>query len=430
MKQNALKHLTFILLVTIAIGSQSFLCTRASTDYIDKTEKSQRIAAEVITTLSSDAYEGRQTGSESERKAADYIVKTMKKIGLTAKGVYGTWFQTFTFVPHPPVKVHQIGDSTQLGMGLVKEVSARNVIGYIDNGAATTVVIGAHYDHLGWGDENSLSTEKAIHNGADDNASGVGAMLSVAYKLKNSASKNNNYLFIAFSGEEKGLYGSNFFCKNPTVTNMNYMINLDMVGRLNAEKSLAISGVGTSTNWKAELDLVNNYGFKNVYSESGVGPSDHTSFYNTGIPAIHFFTGQHADYHKPSDDADKINYEGVNAISSYIYDVVVALNDNGKLGFLKTKDESTAAASFKVSLGVVPDYLFGGEGMRIDGTREGKPAAIAGMKQGDVVVQIGTYKVTDMYTYMEALSKFEKDQKTEVTILRGDERLTLDVTWQ
>ncbi len=208
------------------------------------------------------------------------------------------------------------------------------------------------------------------------------------------------------------------------------MINLDMVGRLNAEKSLAISGVGTASDWKVELDSVNNYGFKNVYSESGVGPSDHTSFYNTGIPAIHFFTGQHGDYHKPSDDADKINYEGVNAISSYIHDVVIALNDNGKLSFQKTKDESTAAASFKVSLGVIPDYLFGGEGMRIDGTREGKPAAIAGMKQGDVVVQIGTYKVTDMYTYMEALSKFEKDQKTDIVILRVEERLTLSVTWQ
>jgi Peptidase family M28/PDZ domain len=432
MKKFKFSTLAIVAILVLAISSQSFQCSRSKM-LMELTQDSSSIGENTIRVLSSDEYEGRATGSEAEKKAAAFIIQTMKNIGLTPMGTSGGWTQTFTFVPHPPVKVHQVGDSTQLGMGLVKEISGNNVIGYMDNGAATTVVIGAHYDHLGWGDENSLSNDgkPAIHNGADDNASGVGAMLALAAKLKSSNLKNNNYLFIAFSGEEKGLWGSNFFCKNPTISNMNYMINLDMVGRLNAERALAISGVGTAPDWKVALDNANTFSFKNVYSESGVGPSDHTSFYNIGVPAIHLFTGQHADYHKPTDDADKINYAGVTDITNYLFNIVSQLNDKGKLTFQRTKDESQeAAASFKVTLGVIPDYLFGGEGMRIDGTREGKPAAKAGLKQGDIVIQLGDHKVTDMMSYMEALGKFEKGQTTVVRFIRDEKEQTANVTWE
>lgn len=416
-------------LLFLFIGSQSFQCSG-----VQSTQKKRikEIKSEyVIGVLASDSLEGRGTGSIGEKKAADFIINQFKSIGLQPKGEQGTWFQTFSFTPHPPVQLHQVGDSVKMGMGLVKEITGRNVIAYLDNGAPQTVVIGAHYDHLGFGDENSLfAGGKAIHNGADDNASGVAVMIDVAQKLVQSKVKANNYLFIAFSGEEKGLWGSNYFCKNPTIQNLNYMINLDMVGRLNNERSLAISGVGTAPDWKEALEKSNNFKFNLVLSESGVGPSDHTSFYNTGIPAIHLFTGQHSDYHKPSDDADKINYNGIKDISEYVFSIIKALNEKSKLTFQKTKDESTStAADFKVTLGVMPDYLYSGEGMRIDGVKEDRPAAKAGLIQGDIVKKIGDYSVTDMMSYMEALSKFEKGQKTTISFIRDGMEKTVDVTW-
>jgi C-terminal processing protease CtpA/Prc len=203
-----------------------------------------------------------------------------------------------------------------------------------------------------------------------------------------------------------------------------------MVGRLKDDKSLAINGTGTAPEWKEALEKSNVYSFKLVLSESGVGPSDHTSFYNIGVPAIHLFTGQHEDYHKPSDDADKLNYEGMQAISDYVFDIVSSLNQKGKLSFQRTKDESAnTAADFKVTLGVIPDYLFSEKGMRIDGTREGRPAANAGMKQGDIILKIGDIEVTDMMSYMGALGKFEKGQKTPVTFKRGEEIMVVEVTW-
>jgi hypothetical protein len=302
-------------------------------------------------------------------------------------------------------------------------------------GAERTVVIGAHYDHLGYGDENSLWTgERQIHNGADDNASGVSCMLEIARQITLSPSsyKGNNYLFIAFSGEEKGLWGSNYFSKHSTLdtARMNYMINLDMVGRLNAERALAINGTGTSPVWKEVLPNIRSGNMRQVTSEGGIGPSDHTSFYHIGVPALHFFTGQHEDYHKPTDDADRVNYEGINEVSGFITELIRTLNKRGELLFTRTKEEKQAtAADFKVTLGVVPDYLFGGPGMRIDGIREGRPAALAGLKQGDILLKIGEYDIVDMMSYMESLGKFEKGQQTQIEIDREGQRQTVTVTW-
>ncbi|MFN9802083.1 MAG: M28 family peptidase, partial [Bacteroidota bacterium] len=290
-------------------------------------------------------------------------------------------------------------------------------------------------DHLGYGDENSLWTgERQIHNGADDNASGVSCMLELARKIQLTPSKydGNNYLFIAFSGEEKGLWGSNYFTKHPTLdtAGFNYMINLDMVGRLNAGRALAINGTGTSPAWKEILPNIRSGSMNQVTSEGGIGPSDHTSFYHIGVPALHFFTGQHDDYHKPGDDAERINYAGIADVSEFILELIRSLDKKGPLVFTRTKEEKQAsAADFKVTLGVVPDYLFGGPGMRIDGTREGRPAAIAGMKQGDIIHRIGAFPVSDMMSYMEALGKFEKGQQTEVEIERAGERQVVTVTW-
>ena len=367
--------------------------------------------------LASDELEGRQTGTEGEKKALAYISKRFEELGLTGKGTNG-YVQPFSFKPktnpHEEVKFDVNGDGT---------ITGNNVIGYFDNKAENIVIIGAHYDHLGYGGEGSLfrDTIKAVHNGADDNASGVALLLNLAKKLKDKNTKNN-YLFMAFSGEEMGLLGSNYFVKNPTIDikKVSYMINMDMVGRMKKDSSLAVYGTGTSPIFKQVLKAHNN-DFKLIQNESGVGPSDHTSFYLADIPVLHFFTGQHSDYHRPSDDIETLNYEGMAKISNYIFDIISDLDDNGKLAFRKTKNESDKTPRFRVGLGVVPDYLFDGKGMRIDGVSDDKPAQKAGLKKGDIVIQLGDSLVTDMMSYMRALSTFKKGDKTKVVVQRGEE---------
>lgn len=317
---------------------------------------------------------------------------------------------------------------------LVREQrTAYNVVGLLDRGKENAVVIGAHLDHLGWGDEGSLHRgEKAIHNGADDNASGVAVLLALAADLAEMEGVgDNSYLFIAFSGEEKGLYGSNHWTKHPTIpiSRLNYMINLDMVGRLDSTGTIGVNGVGTSPAW-AEVDHIRTSGLKAKTTTSGVGPSDHTSFYLQGVPAIHFFTGTHADYHKPSDDTEKINFPGMLRITRYIESLVSSLNDNGKLTFTKTEEVNTEnTPRFKVTLGVVPDYLYDGKGMRIDGVTEGKPAAAAGLKKGDVVVKLGAIDITDMMAYMKGLAAFNKGDTAPIKVLRDGKELETTVTF-
>ncbi|MDZ4823390.1 MAG: M20/M25/M40 family metallo-hydrolase [Flavobacteriales bacterium] len=382
--------------------------------------------------LASDSLEGRGTGTAGEKAAAQYIVTRLGTLGLESKGENGGWFQSFTFKPQSPPQIHHVGDSAMLGMGLVKEITGTNVIAFLNNNAEHTVIIGAHYDHLGYGDENSLWTgEKAIHNGADDNASGVAAMLELAERLQTSnAAESNNYLFIAFSGEEKGIIGSKYFCEHPTIdfSKVNYMLNMDMVGRYDVAKGLAINGVGTSAEWKPALEKIN---IKQVQSESGVGPSDHTSFYLKDIPVLHFFTGQHEDYHKPTDDAAKVNFEGIHTVTDVLEDLIKSLDKKGKLPFTKTVDQSPSSGDFKVTLGVIPDYMYNsGDGMRIDGTKDGRPGAKAGLMKGDIITKIGNHVVTDVYAYMEGLSKFSKGEITTVEVKRNGQILILPVTWE
>jgi hypothetical protein len=313
-----------------------------------------------------------------------------------------------------------------------EEATGHNVIGYLDNGAEHTIIIGAHYDHLGHGGDESLYRgEPAIHNGADDNASGVAGVIELARYLKSKGPKNNNYLFMAFSGEEKGLLGSGFYAKNPVMdlSKVNYMLNMDMIGRLKQDDPvLIISGAGTSDAWKITMNYININGLKTKTTESGVGPSDHTSFYLKNIPVLHFFSGTHNDYHKPSDDEGLINYSGELSILNYMVQLIQRLDDKGKLTFVKTKDsDNSESPRFKVTLGVVPDYGFEGQGMRIDGVSDGKPAQKAGLKQGDIVKQIGEIPVTDMMSYMKALGKFSKGDKATVVVLRDKEEVKAEV---
>lgn len=310
-----------------------------------------------------------------------------------------------------------------------------NVIGYIDNGAPATVIIGAHYDHLGYGEDgNSLYRTGApqIHNGADDNASGTAALIELAKMLKKSKLKANNYLFIAFSGEELGLFGSKYFTDHPTVniSNANYMINMDMVGRLSdSSKALTIGGIGTSPAWGKSITAVKEKYFTIHYDSSGTGPSDHTSFYRKDIPVLFFFTGLHNDYHKPTDDADRINYTGEYMIIRYIYNIIEKNNTPAKLAFTKTREtQTTTSARFSVTMGIMPDYTYSGAGVRVDGVTDGRPAQKAGLKTGDVVVQLGDYPVSSMESYMQALGKFKKGDLTKVKYKRGNE--TLEATVQ
>jgi hypothetical protein len=316
-----------------------------------------------------------------------------------------------------------------------KKRTGHNVIGYIDNGAANTIILGAHYDHLGYGeDHNSLFTGSGpqIHNGADDNASGTAALIELSKQLKNPKLRNNNYLFIAFSGEELGLYGSKYFTEHPTIdlTKANYMINMDMVGRLNdSTHGLTIGGYGTSPVWGEALPAKDKY-LKIHFDSSGTGPSDHTSFYRKDLPVLFFFTGSHSDYHKPGDDADKVNYTGEWLILKYIYGVIEKTNKKGKLAFTKTREaQAQGRRSFSVSLGIMPDYTFSGMGVRADGISEGKVAEKAGMKTGDVIVQIGDFKVPDVQGYMQALGKFKKGDATKVTVKRGGEEIVFDIVF-
>ena len=312
-----------------------------------------------------------------------------------------------------------------------KKRTCHNVTGFINNGAANTIIIGAHYDHLGYGeDHNSLWTgAPEIHNGADDNASGTAAVIELARMLKKAKLKNNNYLFICFSGEELGLFGSKYFTEHPTIdlNSANYMINSDMVGRLNdSTHTITIGGYGTSPAWGNILDEKTK-AFNVKFDSSGIGPSDHTSFYLKNIPVLFFFTGTHKDYHKPTDDVNKINFSGELEVIKYIYHVIEETNKLGKLAFLKTREPKMEGKRFTVTLGIMPDYTFSGKGVRADGIIDGKVAQQAGMHSGDVIVKLGENSVSDLSSYMNVLSKYKKGDSTTVTIMRGKDELTFNI---
>lgn len=314
--------------------------------------------------------------------------------------------------------------------------TAHNVVGFIDNGSASTVVLGAHFDHLGYGEDGGSlmrSGERMIHNGADDNASGTAALIELAGILKKSKLKRQNYLFIAFSGEELGLFGSKYYVEHPTVDlkTVSYMINMDMVGRMNdSTKTITVGGIGTSPTWGSVVRTDARTGFSIKIDSSGTGPSDHSSFYRKDIPVLFFFTGYHADYHKPTDDAPRINYIGEFQIVRFITGIISNTSSAGKLAFTKTREQQMGTSSrFTVSMGIVPDYTFAGAGVRVDGVSEGRAAQKAGLKTNDIVVQLGEHKVSSVQSYMEALAKFKKGDAAKVKVKRGTEDLEFDINF-
>lgn len=378
---------------------------------------SQSLIADV-TILSHDSLEGREIGTRGEVLAANYIASRFETIGLKPFQ-NDSYFQEFS----KKTKAHP-HDTEFTG----KRLSGRNVIGTIDNGSKYSIVVGAHYDHLGWGDENSLSDQHAVHNGADDNASGVAALLQLAEHFSDQKLKHN-IIFVAFTGEEKGLLGSHFFADSQKegLKSISFMINMDMVGRLDEERRLAVNGIGTSPSFVPAMNTITSPEFQFKLDSSGMGPSDHTSFYLNEVPVLHFFTGQHAQYHKPEDDVELINFEGLNDVAHYIEQLITRLDKKKDLKFEKTRDASAGKRSFNVTLGIIPDYLFDGQGLKIDGVKDDRPAAKASLQKGDVVLKMGELDIHSMDDYMKALGYFHPKDEIDVLFERDGEVMSTKV---
>ncbi len=362
-----------------------------------------------------------------------------------------------------------------------KQAEAYNVVGILEGTDAAlkneAIVIGAHYDHLGRGGQGSLAVNSAeIHHGADDNASGVSALIELAQQFSVERKNKRTIIFIAFGGEEEGLLGSQFYVKNPAfpIDKTVAMINMDMVGRLQKDKEgfekLTVGGIGTASEWR-ELVLriavnmptlgmfqnkpsensktpqiilpsenpatvlsvpqipISDRAFNIQLNEDGFGPSDHNSFYGKQIPVLFFFTGTHTDYHKPSDTAEKINYQGLVKITNYVSEIVKAVDQNQKRPtYAVAKSSGMMRGGFNVSLGTIPNYADGaGDGLLLDGVRDDSPAAKAGLKAGDKIVKLAGRDIRNVSDYTFILGEMKAGVEYEVEVTRGAERLTLKI---
>jgi len=356
-----------------------------------------------------------------------------------------------------------------------REAPSFNVVGILPGSDPKlkdeAIVLGAHYDHLGRGGEGSLAPrEGEIHHGADDNASGVAGLLELARMLSTQNPKpRRTIVFIAFSGEEEGLIGSSYYINHPVVPLQNTvaMINMDMIGRLK-ERKLIVGGIGTAQEWRSMVNADNSVQGMTVslnaprreavatgkgpivlgangqpvvtmdptkqffltLNEDGYGPSDHSSFYAKQIPVLFLWTGNHDDYHKPSDTADKINYEGEARIVSFVERIVWDIDKSDKrLAYTVAKSDSQGRTmGFRVYLGTIPNYADSNDGLKLDGVRDDSPASKAGLKAGDKIVKMAGRDVKNVYDYTYALGEMKAGQEYEVEIVRGSERLTLKIT--
>ena len=378
--------------------------------------------------LADDGLKGRLAGSDGERCAGEFIAREFARLGLKPGGENGTFFQSLDLAsvlnPHAPG-----------GTG-------RNVIATLEGSDPELkrewVVVGAHYDHLGeGGTPNSLAPgERAIHNGADDNASGVATVLWVAERLASGARPARSVAFVAFTGEESGLLGSAYYVNHPAsgADPMVAMINLDMVGRLNGG-TLLVYGVGTAVEWTALLEpAAARAGVAIATKGDGYGPSDHTSFYLKDVPVLHFFTNTHGDYHKPSDDWDKIDTKGLTAVATIVGDVAAAAANSRPRLTLKRgageppKPGAGASKGYGAWLGSVPDFTPVERGVKLSGVTKGSPADTAGIQAGDIIVGLGTHDVADLQGMTDALRAHKPGDVVDVQVLRGGERVTLKVT--
>ncbi len=309
-----------------------------------------------------------------------------------------------------------------------------NVIGLIEGSDPKlkdeVVVVGAHYDHVGV--TVNRDGQRQIFNGADDNASGTSGLLELAqYFAANRDRVKRSILFIAFGAEEIGLIGSRHFVDNPTVPleRIVAMVNMDMIGRLRND-ALFILGISSSPDWKGVVNEVNSRFNFTLRESSGVfGASDHFAFYNKGIPVLFFFTGMHENYHRPSDDWETLNYEGMEKIVKMVAEVVEKIaNMPNRPQFQKVPQPAERpVVPMRVSTGIVPDYSWEGEGVRLMGVRPGSPAEKAGLREGDIVVEVAGKQILNLYDYMDALSKAEPNKPIDFVILRSGQKLKVTI---
>ena len=297
---------------------------------------------------------------------------------------------------------------------------------------AETVVLGAHYDHIGYGGANSADPGKrAVHHGADDNASGTALLVEVARQLAAAVPLPRRILFVAFSGEERGLLGSAHYAANPIVPlgDTVAMVNLDMVGRLDGDK-LIVHGTGTGTGLDALVDrLIGQHRFKAAKEPGGFGPSDHASFYAKKVPVLHLFTGSHRDYHRPSDTADKINYEGMARLAALVADIVRELAAAPERpAYVEVASKMFArGGGDRPYFGSIPDFGKPGGGYAISGVAKDSPAAQGGLKGGDLIVRIGGSAVTGLEDFDSALRKHKGGETVPVVVKREGQEVTLQV---
>ena len=324
------------------------------------------------------------------------------------------------------------------GTASVERVKAdvKNVVGVLEGTGPTageTIVIGAHYDHVGRGGPGSLargSTE--IHNGADDNASGTVSLIELARRLAGGCKEKlpRRLVFIAFTAEERGLIGSARYVREPIfpLEKTIAMFNMDMVGRLRDDK-LTIFGTGTAPRWKGMLEQIGTQrAFKITMKPSGFGPSDQSSFYAKKIPVLHFFTGSHSDYHRPGDDWQKVNVEGMTRIVDMLEQVIVATaKTKERPKYLEVKQRTAARSGNRPYFGSIPDFGTDKPGYAISGTAPGSPAAKGGLKGGDIIVQLGKNKIGGLEDFDLALRKFSSGDNVDVTVMRGNKPVKLKV---
>ena len=316
-------------------------------------------------------------------------------------------------------------------------VNAPNVLGMVPGSDPILkdeiIVIGAHFDHLGHGGEGSLhrDSEPAIHNGADDNASGTAGVIELAHHYAATRSNRRTMIFMAFNGEEEGLLGSAALTEDPPFDSEKVvaMINLDMIGRL-SNNELVVQGTGTAKEWEEILEHANNGKLFLKRVRDGFGPSDHSSFYVKKIPVLFFFTGLHDDYHRPSDDWELVNYEGLHSIIDLVGRVVGEIDSRAESPIYVDVPRSIPKKGprLRVVLGIMPDYGFDGKGLRLSGVSKGGPAEKGGMQGGDVIVKLGGKEVNGIEEYMYALASIEPSKEVEVVVIRDETEQSLLVT--
>ena len=378
--------------------------------------------------LSDDRLGGRLIGASGADSAAEYLARRFRQAGLRPSP--SGWFQPFTVAADAPAAAH-----TGIG-GAV----GRNVIGVLPGRDPALrneiVVVGAHYDHLGPGTFGALDPDSAgrIHNGADDNASGASALIHIARKLA-SAPPARTVVFLAFSGEEEGLLGSDYYVKNPvfSLARTYAMVNMDMVGRLR-DNRLLVYGTATAQEFPALLDSLNTVArFDLRGSGDGWGRSDQSSFYGAGKPVLHLFTDLHEDYHRTTDDWEKINADGLAQVADFTTEIVRALADRrAPLTFVNVPPPQAAtgapAPGYGAYLGTVPDMSENPGGVRLTGVRAGSPAEKAGLRGNDIITRLGETVVSDLQALTSALRQHKPGDVVELRFLRDGAEQRVSVT--